>query len=90
MDSPGSLVDKISVCNNKLWHAQELVGATANAPGWLARLSSWLTKFPPPRRPGLDAETVKKLYHLNLERSALINEYNELVGWKGPQIVKVD
>lgn len=70
-ESPGSLIDKLCVVNNKLWHAQEEVGGAALS------------------QTGLDADTVKKLYHLNLERSLLINEYNEMVGWKGPPIVKI-
>jgi hypothetical protein len=57
----GSLVDKLSICNLKLWFVQEKTHRAAREGS------------------GLDAETVRRLNDLNLQRNSLMNEIDGLL-----------
>ena len=74
MESVGSLIDRLTVTNLKLWFVQEKVheagcGAT----------------FPAPEA----NETLRRLYVLNQQRTALVNEINDRLGDRASESIKL-
>ena len=60
METPGSLIDKLTIVNLKLWHQEEKAQAE-NAPDHIV------------------ADAKRKISALNLQRNALVQEFDELM-----------
>lgn len=60
METPGSLIDKLSIVNNKLWHQEEIA-------------------HDPTASDQVVAGAKRKIDGLNLQRNALVQEFDELM-----------
>lgn len=60
METPGSLIDKLTIVNLKLWHQEEKAQAED-------------------AQDHVVAEAKRRISALNLQRNALIQEYDELM-----------
>ena len=60
METPGSLIDKLTIVNLKLWHQEDRAQA-------------------PDAQDHIVADAKRKISALNLQRNALIQEYDELM-----------